>query len=113
MIYGIGVDIIEIERVYNIDKLLTESEKEYASTRKQETLAGMFAAKEATVKALGLGFRNITPNEIEILHDENNRPYVKLHGNAQKLHEHNEITNIKLSISHSKSQAIAFVVIEK
>lgn len=105
MIKGIGTDIIEIARVrkavskeHFVNRVFTEKEIEYARSKGDfaQTFAGIFCAKESIIKAWGCGFPF---QEIEILHDENGKPYCK----DQK---------IFISISHCKEYATAMAVIE-
>lgn len=89
MIIGIGVDIIEIERVRQaiqnnknfLSKLFTERELDYFINRNMnsEVIAGNFAAKEAVSKALGTGIRGFSFKDIEILRNELGKPEVILH----------------------------------
>ena len=89
-------------------------ELEYLKTRKfnPQTAAGMFAAKEAVAKCLGTGFSNFGPCHIEILKDENDKPYVFLLSNALKRAEELNIKNIYISISHTQEYAVAHCVAE-
>ena len=126
MIIGIGVDIIEIERVRQaiqnnknfLSKLFTEREIDYFISRKMnsEVIAGNFAAKEAVSKALGTGMRGFSFKDIEILRNELGKPEVILHNGANlignKLVENNNSLRVHLSISHNNSSAIAYSVLE-
>ena len=118
MIIGVGTDISEISRVEKacekqnfIEKCYTDKEIEFIGSR-AESLAGNFAVKEAVSKALGTGFRGFALRDIECLRDELGKPYVVLHGGALERFESIGGNKILVSISHSKSDAIAFVVIE-
>lgn len=118
MIIGIGTDIIEISRVKKAcekqrfkEKCYTENEIVCIGSR-TESLAGNFAVKEAVSKALGTGFRGFCLRDVECLRDELGKPYVVLHGGALERFENIGGKNILVSISHSKSDAIAFVIIE-
>lgn len=117
MIKGIGTDIIEINRISSASenffkRMFTDNEMKLFHGKNYETLAGCFAVKEAVSKAFGTGFRGFTPKEIEVLRDSLGKPYVILHGNAsEKLKELNA-TSIFVSISHTKSTAVGFAVIE-
>ncbi len=111
----VGVDIEDIERFtgkskHFFDKIFTEGEQEYCTQKAvpQASFAARFCAKEAVVKALsGFGIKDIYYKDIEIFHDENNCPCVRLlKPTAEKL-------EINLSISHESHKAVAFVVIEK
>ncbi|MBI6038060.1 holo-ACP synthase [Clostridium perfringens] len=126
MIIGIGVDIIEIERVRQaiqnnknfLSKLFTEKEIDYFISRNMnsEVIAGNFAAKEAVSKALGTGIRGFSFKDIEILRNELGKPEVILHSSAKsignKLIGNNNSLRIHLSISHNNSSAIAYSVLE-
>ncbi len=123
MITGIGIDMIEVERVAEkISKeqgfrelVFTSTEIEYCEmkTNKYEHYAARFSAKEAFFKALGSGWRNGTAfNEIEISNNENGKPVLNLLGNTAKLLASERIDNISVSLSHLKSTASAVVIIE-
>lgn len=121
MIKGVGTDITEVERIKSnlqhdkfIKKIYSSNEVDYLNKRKfnSQTAAGMFAAKEAVSKALGTGFSNFGPCDIEILKDELDKPYVNLLNNALSLAKKMGITNIQVSISHTAELAIAFCVAE-
>ncbi|GAE28893.1 holo-ACP synthase [Alkalihalobacillus hemicellulosilyticus] len=116
MIKGIGIDIVEIERIEQIvnrkskfaTKILTEKEHELYQTlkdkRQLEFLAGRFAAKEAFVKAVGTGIsKQYSWHDITIMREESGKPVMEVKGVEGHLH---------LSISHSRSYAIAQVIIE-
>ena len=118
-IYGIGTDIIEIDRFTKDGKPLsdkfmarcfTEREREYLKNRHLENIAGYFAAKEAVAKALGTGFVGFKPSDIEINSNEAGKPAVTLYGGAAKIAESVGITQIEVSISHCKTLAVAMAV---
>ena len=126
MIIGIGVDIIEIERVRQaiqnnknfLSKLFTEREIDYFISRNMnsEVIAGNFAAKEAVSKALGTGIRGFSFKDIEILRNELGKPEVILHNGANlignKLVGNNNSLRVHLSISHNNTSAIDYSVLE-
>lgn len=117
MIKGIGIDIIEIDRIGQaisknngfMDRIFTLNEQRLFEEKNYitQTIAGHFAAKEATVKALGTGIRNIKWKDIEILNDSLGKPYVELHNSAKTLADSMHIDQILISISHNKSNAVA------
>ncbi|GEQ21390.1 holo-[acyl-carrier-protein] synthase [Clostridium butyricum] len=121
MIIGIGTDIIEIERIEIavkrtkgfINKLFTENEINIFESRgfKSEVIAGNFAAKEAVSKALGTGFRGFGVKDIEILRDKLGKPVVNLNSNVYEILKRKDV-NIHLSISHNRTSAIAYAVME-
>ena len=113
-----GVDLIEIARIEEVaalhgkhwlDRIFTPAELEYCGKR-AESLAGRFAAKEAVAKALGCGIGEVSWTEIEILGDELHAPILKLYGMAESKARERGLTNWSVSISHSQSHSVAFVV---
>jgi len=113
-----GVDLIEIARIdevvtrhgkHYLERVFTPAELEYCGKR-AESLAGRFAAKEAVAKALGSGIGDVSWKEIEILGDEQNAPVLTLHGMAENKANELGLTNWSVSISHSQSHSVAFVV---
>jgi hydroxyethylthiazole kinase-like uncharacterized protein yjeF len=118
MIIGTGIDIIEIARIDNLTckeaflkKMFTQNEIAYLETKKTESIAGYFCAKEAVVKSLGTGFFGFKFTDIEIL-KKNSAPYVVLYGKALALSRDKGIKEIHVSISHSKEYANAIAVAE-
>jgi len=92
MIIGTGVDIVRIDRFINMQKkarfmtrVFSVKEQEYLANKGTQSMAGLFAAKEAIAKALGTGFSGFFPCDIEILHDKNGKPFAVLHGKAQEI----------------------------
>jgi len=120
MIKGIGIDIIEIDRIRQaiiknsrfMDKIFTADEKKIFERRNYspQTIAGHFAAKEAVSKALGTGIKNIQWRDIEILNDSLGKPCVRLYNNAKSLAYSMNIDKISISISHSRENAVALAV---
>jgi len=114
-----GIDIIEIYRIKEaikkkafLNRIFTDEEVKYLNYRKfsAETAAGMFAAKEAVSKLLGDGIGKINWKMIEVNHNENGKPYLKLYDEALLKVERMNIKTIDISISHNKSNAIAMAV---
>ncbi len=121
MIYGVGVDIEDVNRIKAvitgrerfIERFFSKSEIEMFVKKNfnPETVCGNFCAKEAFVKALGIGFRDITVKDIEVLRDEMGKPYYNIVGElAEKLKDKG--LKWHLSLSHTASNAVAFAVIE-
>lgn len=113
-----GVDLIEIERVRDaiarhgdqfLDRVFTEGEVKACGGR-AESLAARFTAKEAVAKALGTGIGTVGWKEIEVVGDENRAPALKLSGAAERLSREKGLQSWSLSLSHTHSHAIAFVV---
>lgn len=119
MIAGIGVDLIEIERVSKacekegfLKRCFTDEEIRMIGNR-WEMAAGNFAVKEAVAKMFGTGFSGISLKDIEVLRDGLGKPYVNLYGNAAELAKDMQISVIHVSITNTKDYANAFVVGEK
>ena len=122
MIIGIGVDIIELDRVRKavereafIQKVYTAAEIDYCQSRGRssvQSFAGRFAAKEAILKAFGTGLRNGSMQDIEIVNDELGCPKVHLYGWFEGFAREKSVKKIWVSISHSKNSAVAQCVIE-
>lgn len=124
MIFGIGTDLIEVERVsgkmekkagfkelvFSADEIIYCE----ARTYKYEHYAARFAAKEAFLKALGTGWSKGTAfNEIEIYNDEEGKPEFRFHGLTAKTIADLKLGKIFVSLSHLKTMACAMVIIEK
>jgi holo-[acyl-carrier protein] synthase len=116
-----GVDLIEIARFESqnaairqrfLHRIFTPEElKENGSS--SETVAELFAAKEAISKALGSGIGLISWHEIEILGGLEREPIIRLNGKAKDLAEKASLYNWSISISHTATHAIAMVVAEE
>ncbi|MBM3933923.1 MAG: holo-[acyl-carrier-protein] synthase [SAR202 cluster bacterium] len=113
-----GVDIIEIERVGRVTaeygdrflkRIYTDAEIAYCRGRAPQ-LASRFAAKEAVMKLLGTGTRGIRWKDIEVVRECGKAPTIKLHGTALARAERIGLSDISVSLSHSKDTAIATVV---
>jgi len=107
---GIGIDIIEIERIKNslrnprfLKRILMEKERNHC--KREEQIAGRFCAKEAIMKALG---KRVPWKDIEILNEEDGRPIVNLYGKAKEIAGERKII---ISISHSRTHAIAVALL--
>ncbi|MEA1877409.1 MAG: holo-ACP synthase [Bacteroidota bacterium] len=123
MIYGVGTDIIEVDRIRKFiskgdafkQRVWTPAEIEYCDSHRDSApfYAARFSAKEAFVKAMGTGFiKGIGFSQIEVYHDELNKPLIRLSGKAKEFAESRGITQIHLSISHVKDWANAVAVLE-
>jgi holo-[acyl-carrier protein] synthase len=124
MLKGIGIDIIEIERIkaavdkYGdkfLQRVFTEHEIAYCTSRtayRYPELAVRFAAKEAYSKALGTGIggfgrrhTGITWRQIEVINDRKGKPLLAIRGKVSK--------KAHVSLSHSQVNAVASVYVEK
>ena len=125
MIIGTGIDIVAIKRIREaetnwgrrfLDRVFTEGEIRYSLNHKSPHihLAARFAAKEAMMKAVGIGLSDgIRWKDIEVINKESGRPEVVLHGKVKDIATHTRVTNIHLSISHDGEYAIAQVLLER
>jgi len=124
MITGIGIDLIEVDRVAEkVSKetgfrelVFSQREIDYCESKanKFEHYAARFAAKEAFLKALGTGWTNGTSfKEVEILHDSNGRPKLELSGTTAITARLSANAKIFVSLSHVKASATALVIIEQ
>ena len=113
-----GVDIIEIDRVKRVyerygerflRRIYTSREVAYCRGRAPQ-LASRFAAKEATMKALGTGVRGIRWRDIEVVRGRGQAPRIELHGTAKARAERIGLSQIAISLSHSKDFAVASVI---
>ncbi len=124
MILGLGTDIVSVERVMRLrtahgdrflSRVFTQREIDTAGSRAQmdERLATRFAAKEATMKALGTGWREgIHFTQIEVRKHPSGRPEIVLSGNALGRAEALGATGVHVSLSHEADKAMAVVIIE-
>ena len=121
MIYGIGVDQVDLSRVRKIlnksqtkfeKRCFTQSEINYANRFNDpaKRLGARFAAKEAVMKSLGKGWRQLSWQDIEIT--GGGKPEVILHGKAKELASELNIDNVHVSLSHEEDKAIAFTISE-
>jgi holo-[acyl-carrier protein] synthase len=124
MIRGVGVDIVKVDRIEQaverwgyrfLKRIFTAAEIERCQQRARpaQCLALRFAAKEAFVKALGLGMRKgLRWRDIEVVHDHLGKPDLLLHNQAQRLLEAMEASRTWLSLSDERESALAVVVLE-
>ena len=124
MINGVGVDILEKERVFTTHKkygkrfqerVLGDSEIKAIEGKSLNNqirfISNNFACKEAVAKALGLGFtEGISLKEIEILRKPSGQPFITLNGNTDKVAKNIGIKKFHVSISDTKKLSMAFVV---
>ncbi len=127
MIHGVGVDIVQIERMdANVERfgdrfaerILTATEmveyRSQAEVRRGRFLAKRFAAKEAAAKALGTGFRDgLGLHDIGVGHDAMGRPLLEYSGRARELCADAGIRASHLSLSDEIRYAVACVTLEK
>lgn len=123
MVKGIGVDIVEINRIQQVladnkrftERVFAPAEVEYCEgkARKAQHYAARFAAKEAFFKALGTGWRDgMGWHEIIVENDRLGKPQIHLSGKTLEIFQGRGLESIHLSISHEKVHAVAMVVLE-
>ena len=117
MILGIGIDIVEIQRIQKaiqnarfLPKYFCQEAR--ACVHRVASLAGNFAANEAAAQALGTGFRGFGLEQIAVLRDDLGRPYIQFYGKAKERAEQLGVTCIHVTISHERHYAIANVILE-
>ena len=121
MIYGIGVDKVDLERVRKLllkspnkfqDRCFTQSEVVYSNrfSDPAKRLGARFAGKEAVMKSLGKGWRQLSWKDIEI--SGGGKPEVYLYGKAKELAKKLNIDTVHVSLSHEEDIAIAFTISE-
>jgi holo-[acyl-carrier protein] synthase len=124
-IAGIGTDLARVGRFQRflkadrhpvLRRLFTEGELAYALAKKYPAphLAARFAAKEAFLKALGLGLREgISWQDLEVVNDQLGCPTLRITGRAAEIFEERGLQGCHLSYSHDGDYAVATVVLEK
>jgi len=114
---GIGIDIVDVPRFEKVlarrpkivDRLFTEGEK-LDTKLKPQRLAARFAAKEAVMKACGVGVGSTGWKTIEVKKMRSGAPMVVLHGTAQDLADRVGIKHMHITLTHTDMTAAAFVV---
>lgn len=121
-IYGIGIDVVEVERIESaihrhgepfLARLFTRDERNYCEAQKRPALhfAARFAAKEAVSKALGTGIGGEAGwLDLEIVRDAAGAPRLHLSGAAEDFANEKNIAEIQISLTHAKDYAAANAV---
>jgi holo-[acyl-carrier protein] synthase len=128
MIFGVGIDLIEIERIAasyarfgerfarrilrarEFDRF--EARRARSSARGLAYLSTRFAAKEAVAKALGLGMRSpMRWHAVEILNDPSGRPFVSVHAELKRFVERHRL-RLHLSLTDAQQTAVAYAIVE-
>jgi holo-[acyl-carrier protein] synthase len=124
MIVGTGIDIAEVDRIREVierhgerflKRIFTEGEIAYCESKanRVERYAARFAAKEAGMKAIGTGWNHgVRWRDIEVARKPGGRPTLLLHGKAAEFAARLGAINIALSLTHTKSEAMAQVILE-
>lgn len=125
MIYGIGVDIIEIERINKSlkrfpgqfeEKVFTQNEIDYCRSKADPSkhFAGRFAVKEAVMKSLGKGMgQSMDWKDMEVLNKKSGQPVLRIQGRGKDLFDNLRLKEILISISHSDSHAVGQAIAVK
>ena len=124
MIVGLGVDIAEVDRLEAaigrrgeafLKRVYTPGEIAYCERHRArfERYAARFAAKEATMKALGTGWGNgVRWVDLEVAREPSGKPTMRLHGRAREIADQMGVKHISLSLTHSGNTAFAQVIFE-
>jgi|TARA_B110000881_G_C18603491_1_gene537449 holo-[acyl-carrier protein] synthase len=122
VIFGIGIDVVEVERVESsmaefgdrfASRVFTEAERAYCDSQKRPAIhyAARFAAKEAVAKALGTGIgKDLSWLDMEIRRRESGEPEVFLSGDGAQFAKDNNLGQIKISLTHAQHYAAANAV---
>jgi holo-[acyl-carrier protein] synthase len=120
MITGLGVDIVEIDRMRTAlgrhpkmrERLFSEEERAYCDKRNRPEIhyALRFAAKEAVLKALGTGFAGMRFTDVEVVRDAGGRPTPRLAGRAKEVADGLGVVELHLSMSYTHTTAVASAV---
>jgi holo-[acyl-carrier protein] synthase len=118
-ILGLGVDICEIARMERAIsrhptlrvRVFTPEEIAYCDSkaRPAESYAGRFAAREATIKALG-GYRGRLWQDISVSRHPSGAPSIRLDGNAKRRADALGVTDVLITFTHEKTSAVAFAI---
>ena len=121
-VVGVGVDAVDIDRLARVlgrrpgvaRRAFTDTEREYAARHRDPmpALAARFAAKEATMKALGVGLGAFGLRDVEVERDDAGAPRLALRGTAASTAADRGARNLHLSLTHAESVAVALVVAE-
>ena len=125
MIFGTGIDIIEVDRIKNSiqkypdrfkKKIFTQKEIDYCHSQANPAkhFAARFAVKEAVSKCLGTGITGLLGfKDMEVINEETGKPVLKMIGKGEKLFQKLKLKTIHISISHDRTHAIAHAIAEK
>lgn len=119
-VFGVGSDLVEIPRFRLAlarrpalaERIFSEAEREYALRFREPVprLAARFGAKEAVMKALGVGLWKFALRDVEVVRLASGQPELALHGRAAELAAQRGVTGWKLTLSHSDFMAMAVAI---
>lgn len=123
MIYGVGIDLVKIERMKEVvekwgqrflDRVFTKEEISYCYDKKDPylSLAARFAAKEALVKAIGAA-GPVPLTDIEVVNIDTGKPFIKINGKLKDFFKEKSIKRAHLSLSHEHEYGVACVILEQ
>lgn len=123
MIIGTGVDLAEVDRIRAaierhgarfIERIYTPAEIAYVERKanRYERYAARFAAKEAGMKALGTGWHGVRWRDFEVANLPSGRPTLRFHGAAARIADQLGVQNVAISLTHTATQALAYVILE-
>lgn len=123
MIYGVGIDLVKIERMKEVvekwgqrflDRVFTKEEISYCYDKKDPylSLAARFAAKEALVKAIGAA-GPVSLTDIEVVNIDTGKPFIKINGKLKDFFKEKSIERAHLSLSHEHEYGVACVILEQ
>ncbi len=123
MIYGIGIDMVKIDRMKGaverwgdrfLHRVFTENEIAYSYEKKEPflSLSVRFAAKEAFIKAIGSEIP-VALTDIEVMNYGSGRPFIEVKGGLKTFFEEKAIRCAHLSLSHEREYGVACVVVEQ
>lgn len=125
MIVGIGIDIVQLERMRGVlqrhgerffQRILTDGERAYCARLKDPvpSIAARFAAKEAVLKALGTGWSGgLRWTDVEVVRGETGPPRIALHGEAARIAAESGADAVHLSLTHDGGAAVAVAILER
>ncbi|MBO9541117.1 holo-ACP synthase [bacterium] len=123
-ILGIGIDLVDIERVRGVverrgapflARVFTPDEIAYCERHKDPapSLSARFGAKEALIKALGVGWKpGMKWTDIEVQREKGGRPVLVLHGSTGAIAAERGVRTAHLSLTHGEREAVAYVILE-
>lgn len=117
---GVGVDLVDLGRFRRalerrprlVERVFSEDERAHAARRRDPTepLAARFAAKEAVMKAMGVGLWTFPMREVEVVRAPSGAPAVRLHGRAAEVAAERGVTGWRLSLTHTATLAEAVAI---
>ena len=121
-VIGIGTDVVDIERFRRalertprmVERVFTEGERAYGLRQRDpaQRLAARFAAKEATMKALGVGLGAFGFHDVEVVRARTGEPSLRITGAAAELAARRGVQRWRVSLTHSDLVAFAVVIAE-